>query len=98
VCLIFLVLAFLGPRAAIIVWWLVAPDRWDEAFDSFIWPALGFVFLPSTTMMYVLVRPSGVEGFDWVWLGLAVLIDFMMYSGGVYKRQQIPGYDRYATA
>jgi hypothetical protein len=48
--------------------------------------------------MYVVVRPNGVEGIDWLWLGLAVLADLTMYSGGVYKRRDIPGYDRYATA
>jgi hypothetical protein len=98
VCCIILVLAYLGPRAAIIVWWLLEPGRWDEAFNTFIWPTLGFVFLPSTTLMWVVVQPSDVEGFDWVWLGLAVLLDLTMYSGGIYKRQQIPGYNRLATA
>jgi hypothetical protein len=98
VCCILLVLAYLGPRAAIVVWWLLEPGRWDDAFNTFIWPALGCIFFPSTTLMYVVVEPSGVYGFDWLWLGLAVLLDLAMYGGGVFKRQQIPGYNRYATA
>jgi hypothetical protein len=32
--------------------------------------------------MYVLVFPGGVGGWDWLWLGLAVLGDIGMYAGG----------------
>ncbi len=97
-CCFFLVLVFLGPRASILVWWLANPARWDEAFDGFLWPLLGFIFLPVTLLMYVIVRPAGVSGIDYLWLGLAVLADVAMYSGGVYKRDQVPGYSNYATS
>jgi hypothetical protein len=39
VCLFF-VLLLAGPRIGIVFWWLINPDRWDNAFDSFIWPLL----------------------------------------------------------
>jgi hypothetical protein len=43
-------------------------------------------------MMYVLVAPGGVTGFDWVWVGLAVLVDIASYSGGAYgNRDRLPG-------
>ena len=84
---------FLGPRAAIIFWWLVNPDRWDRAFDTFIWPFLGFLFLPWVTLMFVIVAPTGnVEGFDWFWLGLAFLGDLFSYGGGGVGRRSVPGY------
>jgi hypothetical protein len=83
---------FLGPRAGILLWWLMQPLRWEVAFNSFIWPMLGFLFLPWTTLMYVLVLPGGVTGFDWVWIGLSVLSDISMYAGGGYgNRDRIPG-------
>jgi hypothetical protein len=95
-CCVFLILVFLGPRAGILLWWLADQDRWEEAFDTFFWPFLGFIFVPWTTLMYVLVEPSGVEGFDWVWLALSFLADISMYAGGAYKRDQVPGYSSYA--
>jgi hypothetical protein len=91
-CLL-LTLLFLGPRAAIIFWWLANPGRWDRAFDTFIWPFLGFLFLPWTTIMFVAVAPTGnVEGWDWLWLGLGLFADFLSYSGGGLGRRSVPGY------
>jgi hypothetical protein len=91
-CCFFTTLVFLGPRAAILIWWLVNPVRWQATFSSFIWPLLGFLFVPWATLMYVLVAPGGVVGLDWIWLGLAVLADIGMYAGGGYgNRDRIPG-------
>jgi hypothetical protein len=92
-CCFFTTLVLLGPRAAILIWWLVQPVRWQAAFDTWIWPLLGFIFVPWTTLMYVLVAPGGVLGFDWVWIALAVLADIGTYVGGGYgNRDRIPGY------
>lgn len=75
---LFLITVFFGPRAAILLWWLFEPGRWDSAFDTFILPALGFVFLPWTTLLFAAVAPAGtVEGADWIWLGLGVLLDLL---------------------
>lgn len=91
-CCFFTSLVLFGPRLAILVWWLVNQARWELAFDSFIWPLLGFIFAPWTTIMYVLVFPGGVTGFDWVWIGLGVLADLGSYVGGGYgNRDRIPG-------
>lgn len=92
-CCFFTTLVLLGPRAGILVWWLVNPLRWQLTFPSFIWPLLGFLFLPWTTLMYVLVAPAGVFGLDWLWLGLAVVADIGMHAGGAYgNRERVPGY------
>jgi hypothetical protein len=92
-CCFFTTLLLLGPRAAILIWWLINPVRWQATFSSFIWPLLGFIFVPWTTLMYVLVAPGGVIGFDWVWIVLAVVADIGMYAGGGYgNRDRIPGY------
>jgi hypothetical protein len=83
-CCLFTTLVMLGPRAAILVWWLLEPVRWELAFDTFIWPFLGFIFLPFTTLMYVIVIPAGIDGFDYLWLGLAVALDLFSWLGGGY--------------
>ena len=91
-CCLFTTLLFLGPRAGILVWWLLQPARWNLAFQSFIWPLLGFLFLPWTTLMYVIVFAGGITGFDWIWLGLGLLADIGMYAGGGYgNKDRIPG-------
>jgi hypothetical protein len=54
---------------------------------------LGLIFLPWTTIMFVIVAPGGVVGFDWVWIGLAVVIDIGSYSGSAWgNRDRMPGY------
>ena len=73
-CCVVAALFTLGPRAAILFWWLVQPIRWGETFDTFLWPLLGFLFLPWTTLMYVLVYPGGINGFDYIWLGFGIAI------------------------
>ncbi len=90
-CCFFVILLFLGPRFAIPIWWLLQPARWNAAFQSFIWPLLGFIFAPWTTMMYVLVFPGGITGFDWFWLGLGVIADIAWWSGSAARRRA-PGY------
>ncbi len=68
-CCLLTILAVLGPRALIFVWWLAEPGRWNVTFETFIFPFLGFLFLPWTTLAYVVVFPGGIEGFDFVVLG-----------------------------
>ena len=95
-CCFFTSLVLFGPRLAILVWWLLQPGRWYgtaiSAFGNWFWPILGFLFLPWTTIMYVLVFPGGVVGFDWIWLGLGLLADIGSYAGGGYGNKDRLGY------
>ena len=86
-CCFWTILVFLGPRFANIIWWIANPVRWVgqtelSAFNSAIWPILGIILLPWSTLMYLLVFPGGVTGWDWLWMGMAVLCDIGMYVGG----------------
>jgi hypothetical protein len=73
---LFVLLAGFAPRIAAVLYWIFRPQRWDLAFDgSWIWPVLGVLFLPVTTIIWVLVAPGGVASFDYLWLGIAVFID-----------------------
>jgi hypothetical protein len=91
-CCIFTILLLLGPRVGGAIWWLVSPVRWSAAFNgSWLWPLLGILFLPWTTLMYVIVSPLGVVGWDWLWIGLAVASDIAWYAGGGF-RKRVPGY------
>lgn len=86
-CLL-MILAVLGPRAVIFVWWLAEPARWQLTFDTWVVPLLGFVFMPWLTLMYVLVAPGGVAGLDWLWLALAFAADIAMYSSSAWRSRQ----------
>ena len=92
-CCFFTTLVVLGPRAAILIWYLVNPARWALAFtQTWVWPLLGSLFLPWLTLMYVIVFPGGIVGLDWLWLGLALAADIFSYSGGAYGNRRRLGY------
>jgi hypothetical protein len=100
-CCALVSLVLLGPRIFGAFWWLFQPARWELAFRNFLggniwwlWPVLGLIFLPWTTLMYVIVAPGGVVGWDWLWLGLMVVVDIGSYTGGL-GRKRLPGYEGY---
>ncbi|GIW06804.1 MAG: hypothetical protein KatS3mg060_1609 [Dehalococcoidia bacterium] len=93
-CCLLAVLVFLGPRAALAFWWLVDTARFNRTFDNFLLPLLGFLFLPFTTLVWVLVwNPrTGVGGIEWLFVLLALLIDLSSYGGSAYSnRSRISG-------
>ena len=100
-CCALMSLVLLGPRFFGALWWLFQPVRWEAAFRNlfggslwWLWPILGIVFVPWTTIMYVIVAPGGVYGADWVWLGLMFVMDVASYTGG-FGRKRIPNYQGY---
>jgi hypothetical protein len=90
-CLLAL-LAGMAPRLVLILAWIFG-SRWEIVFDGWIVPVLGIIFLPYTTVMYLLVwSPGGISGFDWVWLGLGVVLDLMKWGLIGQNRKAVPGY------
>lgn len=92
-CCMFASLVLIGPRFAILLWWIIDQTRWEAAFESFWVAFVGFFIAPWTTMMYVAVFPGGVSGFDWIILGMGVLADVASWtSGGMgAQRRQATG-------
>jgi hypothetical protein len=78
----------LGPRLGILVWYLLRPERWQATFDTWVWPLLGSLFLPWTTLAYVLVAPHGIRGLEVVLIALAVLVDLGSHGGGYSSRKR----------
>jgi hypothetical protein len=87
------------PRLATLFIWIARPLLFSAAFGgSWFWPLLGILFLPFTTLMYVLLWSSGIglTGVDWLWLILAFLLDIGSIASSAYaNRERVP---RYATA
>ncbi|HEY7073367.1 MAG TPA: hypothetical protein VH479_24790 [Acidimicrobiales bacterium] len=81
------------PRLAVIIFWITRPERMDFIFTSFVWPVLGIIFLPFTTLIYILLYQDiqGVTGWDWFWIGLAVLLDLSHWAATASQRNQMPG-------
>ena len=90
-CCFALAATFIGPRFALLVWWIFG-DKVDAAFSSFFWPFLGLLVLPWTTIAYVLAWGPlyGVSGAGWLLVALGVFADLATYSS---KAAQ----SRYAT-
>jgi hypothetical protein len=86
---LFFTLLFLGPRFALLLYWIAWPARWEIAFDGWVVPLLGFFLAPWTTLAWVLCGPGGIEGFDVVLVVMAVLADLLTLagSGGSYRRR-----------
>lgn len=89
-CCVFLLAFGIGPRVALVFIWIFG-DRVGAAFSTWAWPLLGFIFLPWTTLMYVLAWGPlhGVSGWGWVAVGIGVFLDTVGYSGrSARKRTQ----------
>ena len=85
--------AGLFPRLALFIIWVARPVLVDAAFNTFLIPLLGLIFLPFATLIYVFVYTPGVglTGFDWFWVILAVLLDISHWTASYTQRNQIPG-------
>jgi len=82
-----------APRAMLILAWIFS-DRWANVWgtDWFV-PLLGIIFLPYTTIMFMLVwRPTGIDGWDWLWIVLGVILDVMHWGQVAQNRRNVPGY------
>ncbi len=88
---------FLGafaPRLAL-VFMALFTDYITRAFDgSWLVPFIGWLLLPYTTLVYVLVWwwQGEVVGFSWFFVILAFLLDLGSYAGSYQRRQQVPYY------
>ena len=100
-CLIVILIVF-GPRIAIFVWWLLNQPLFILAFQNWslpgfllpvwAWPLLGVVFLPWTTLAYLALFPNGIVGYEWIVIGIALLIDLAGYGGGYQHRDRFSNF------
>src|SRR4029077_19997880 len=71
------------PRLFIIGFWIFGHQLGD-AFSSWIIPALGFLFLPWTTVAYAFMwglSSDKVAGAEWVVVAVALLLDIATLAG-----------------
>ena len=82
-----------APRFFLILAWIFS-ERWQIVWKGdWLIPLLGIVFLPFTTVMYMLAwSPTGIQGWDWLWIILGLFLDFTQYERAAANRKQVPGY------
>ncbi len=82
-----------APRVVLLLWWLMDPARVGGTFrgwpitagsvtaPQWIWPLIGFVLLPWTTVAYVFVSPGGITTVELAVMAIALLIDLGAHGG-----------------
>jgi hypothetical protein len=87
VCLLAL-LTGLFPRIGLALVWIFTNEV-DQAYDGWILPLLGLIFLPLTTLVYALLwmPAGGVDGIEWFWVVLAFLVDIGALGAGARSRR-----------
>jgi len=83
-------LALFMPRLAIILV-VIFSDYMGKAYDTLLWPLLGFIFMPLTTLAYAFawhMQPSGsVSGLGLFIVIIAALIDLGIIGGNASHPQ-----------
>ena len=78
----------LAPRLVLLFVWLFTA-RLSAAFEGILIPLLGFLFLPFTTLAYVLVwdAQSGVSGGAWLLVAGGLVFDLGTYALSGYANR-----------
>ena len=86
-CCLLVAVAFVGPRFALFLLFLFT-EYLTRAFDTFVIPFLGFLFLPWTTLAYAVAQNSfgGLHDFGLLLVILGVLADIGVFGGGARYR------------
>jgi len=84
----FIIFAGLFPRLALFILWILRPNLVDASFSTWLWPVLGFIFLPFATLMYLILHITGgaLNGWEWFWVGLCALLDIAHWGSGIFRR------------
>jgi hypothetical protein len=83
------VIALAFPRLVLFLVFLLS-DYLSRAYQTMLWPLLGFFFMPLTTLAYAWAINSGgsVEGLYLVVVVLAVLMDLGLLGSGEASRRR----------
>ena len=91
-CLGIVALAF--PRVALVAMWLTGYG--GRAFETVLWPVLGFFFLPYTSCAYALAvnETGGIKGWGLAFVIIGVFFDLGSHGGSAsggakYRRGRV---------
>jgi len=79
-------LALAFPRFALFLVWLLGGSYLERAFEHWLWPFLGFLFLPLTTLAFAYGTNSLGHGqmtpLGWLLVLLGLVVDLGLWGGG----------------
>ncbi len=75
-------LALSMPRIVLVLVWLFS-DYLDTAYQTRIWPFLGFLLLPLTTLAYAFAMHVG--NFEWTPIGVAAVVTALFVDVGLIR-------------
>ena len=86
---LFLLIMMISPRLGIIFLWAFT-NFVQRSFDTWIWPLLGLIFLPWTTLLYILVAApaGGISFWGWLFVALGLLNDIAAHAHEYASRNQ----------
>jgi hypothetical protein len=85
---VLVLLAFFTPRIVLFLLWLLS-NYLTRAYETWLWPTLGFFVLPATTLAYAIARNEfgGVSGLGIVVLLIGFAVDIGLLGGGARQRK-----------
>jgi hypothetical protein len=96
---LFVLFASAFPRIGLLIMWIFT-DWIAVVFQgAWIWPLLGLIFLPFTTLIYVFVSlpAGGIHFGGWLLVGVAVLLDLSHWGQIISNRQNgVQLYNQYS--
>jgi hypothetical protein len=88
-CIIALI-ALITPRLVMVLIWLFS-DWFTRAYESALWPFIGFLFMPYTTLAYMTAMLNNHHQVSGGWLVLliaAVVIDIGNWGGSHHSARR----------
>ena len=88
---LFALFAGLFPRLALLIVWVARTALVAAAFNTWLLPLLGIIFLPFATLMYVILYTPGraLTAWEWFWIILAGLFDIAHLAAGIVRRREL---------
>ena len=87
-CCVFILLAFFTPRIVLFILFLFT-NYLARAFDGFVLPFIGFLFLPATTLAYAIAQNElgGLNGLGIIVVLIGLAVDIGLIGGGASRRR-----------
>jgi hypothetical protein len=87
---LFLLISLLSPRLGIVFLWAFTDYVFRAFGNAWFWPLLGLIFLPWTTLLYILVAaPVGsITLWGWLMVALGLILDLSSHAQSWNNRQQ----------
>jgi hypothetical protein len=88
---LFAIFAGIFPRLALFIVWVARPALVSAAFNTWLIPFLGIVFLPLATLIYVIlyIPGLGLTPWAWFWVILAGVFDLAHLAASVARRREL---------